>query len=84
MLGNPAVTDAEMQAEWSTLMAELSRVLGLGTHLAVVREVCDKVAASGAPRYAAMLKQPIAGTVDRLLPDNFRKSLAPEAARHLP
>jgi very-short-patch-repair endonuclease len=74
VLGNPTVTDAEMQAKWSELMAELSRVLGLGTHLVAVREVCDKVEASGAPRYAAMLKQPIAGTVDGLLPDSWRKA----------
>lgn len=73
-LGNPAVMDAVMQAEWSAVMAELSRVLGLGTHLAAVREVCDKVEASGAPRYAAVLEQPIAGTVDGLLPDNWRKT----------
>jgi len=72
-LGNSAVTDAGMQAEWSALMAELSRVLGLGTPLAAVREVCDKVEASGAPRYATALKQPIAGTVDGVLPDNWRK-----------
>ncbi|HLA80196.1 MAG TPA: AAA domain-containing protein, partial [Thermoleophilia bacterium] len=61
-------------AKWSALMAELSRVLGLGTHLATVREVCDKLESSGAPRYAVMLKQPIAGTVDGLLPDNWRKA----------
>jgi very-short-patch-repair endonuclease len=63
-----------MQAKWSALMAELSHVLGLGTHLVAVREVCDKVDASGAPRYAAVLKQPIAGTVDGLLPDSWRKA----------
>ena len=74
LVGNPAVTDAEMQAKWSELMAELSRVLGLGTHLVAVREVCGKVEASGAPRYAAELKQPIAGTVDVFLPDNWRKA----------
>ena len=73
-LGNPTVTDAEMQAKWSVLMAELSRVLGLGAHLVAVREVCDKVEASGAPRYATVLKQPIAGTVDGLLPDSWRKA----------
>lgn len=72
-LGNPAVTDAGMQTEWSALIAELSRVLGLGTHLVAVREVCGKVEASGAPRYAAALKRPIADTVDGLLPDNWRK-----------
>lgn len=74
VLGNPTVTDAEMQAGWSELMAELSRVLGLGTHLVAVRELCDKVEASGAPKYAAMLKQPITGTVDGLLPDSWRKA----------
>jgi len=42
-------------------MAELSRVLGLSLHLAAVREICDKVDASGAPKYATALKQPIAG-----------------------
>ena len=73
-LGNPMVTDAEMQAKWSALMAELSRVLGLGTHLAGVRELCDKVEASGAPQYAAALKQPLEGTVDGLLPDSWRKA----------
>ena len=73
-LGNPRIEDARMQAKWTALMAELSRVLGMGTHLATVREVCDKVEASGAPRYAAVLKQPIAGTVDGLLPDSWRKA----------
>ncbi|MFA4947865.1 MAG: AAA domain-containing protein [Candidatus Krumholzibacteriia bacterium] len=73
-LGNPTVADAEMQAKWSALMAELSRVLGLGTHLVAVCEVCDKVVASGAHKYAALLKQPLEGTVDGLLPDGWRKA----------
>ena len=84
VLGNPTVTDAEMQAKWSELMAELSRVLGLGTHLVAVREVCDKVEASGAPRYAAD-----AQTTDywhRGWPASgqLAQSLAPEASHHLP
>lgn len=74
VLGNPTITDAEMQAKWSALMVELSRVLGLGTRLVAVREVCDTVEASGAPKYAALLKQPITGTVDGLLPDSWRKA----------
>ncbi len=73
-LGNPEIEDARMQAEWSALMAELSRVLGLGTHLATVRDVCEKVEASGAPQYAMSLKHPIEGTVDGLLPDNWRNA----------
>src|SRR5207249_1682589 len=73
-LGNPEIEDARMQAKWSALMAELSRVLGLGTHLATVRHVCDKFEASGAPQYATSLKRPLEGTVDGLLPDNWRKA----------
>jgi len=73
-LGNPEIDDTRMQAEWSALMADLSRVLGLGTHLATVRDGCDKVEASGAPQYATSLKQRLEGTVDHLLPDNWRKA----------
>ncbi|MHC1729380.1 MAG: AAA domain-containing protein [Syntrophobacteraceae bacterium] len=72
-LGNPKVSDAEMQAKWSALMAELSRVLGLSTHLSTVREISGKVTASGAPRYAELLKRPITSTVDTFLPVNWRK-----------
>ena len=73
-LGNPEIEDVRMQAEWTVLMAELSRVLGLGTHLAALHEGCGKVEASGAPKYAASLKQPLEGTVDGLLPDNWRSA----------
>jgi len=73
-LGNPAIEDARMQAEWSALMAELSRVLGLTTHLAAVRDVCEKIEASGAPQYATSLKHRLEGTVDGLLPDNWRNA----------
>ena len=73
-LGNLEIEDARMQAEWTALMAELSRVLGLSTHLAAMREGCGKVEASGAPKYAASLKRPLEGTVDGLLPDNWRSA----------
>jgi len=74
VLGNPAVTDAEMQAKWTALLAELSRVLNLRSHLDAVRDVSGKIDASGAPQYAASLKQPLEGVVDRLLPDHWRKA----------
>ena len=73
-LGNPEIEDARMQSEWSALMAELYRVLDLGTHLAAVRHICYKVGASGAPQYVKSLKQPLEGTVDFLLPGNWRKA----------
>lgn len=73
-LGNPEVSDAEMQASWSALMTELSRVLGLATLLATVRAVCDKLEMTGARKYAAALRTPLTGVVDNLLPDHWRKS----------
>lgn len=74
ILGNATVTDTEMQTKWSAQMAELARLHGLSTHLISVREVCDKVEASGAPIYASALKQPGDGIADKLLPDNWRKA----------
>ena len=73
-LGDPGIEDVRVQVAWSALMAELSRVLGLSNHLATVREVCEKIEASGAPDYAEALKQSIDGTVDGLLPDNSRSA----------
>ena len=71
-LGNTIVEDGAMQAEWSRLMTELSRVAALRTHLNVVDDVCGKIEASGAPRYAAALRKPVEGTTDELLPNNWR------------
>lgn len=71
-LGNPEIEDARMQSKWSALMSELSRLQGLAPYLSTVRSVSDKVLASGAPQYATLLKQPVEGTVDSLLPTNWR------------
>lgn len=71
-LGNLEIEDTQMQAEWTALMAELSRVLGLGSHLADVDEICNKIKVSGATNYSELLKQPFDGAVDNLLPDNWR------------
>lgn len=73
-LGNPSIEDARMQAEWTVLMAELSRVLGLRTHLDTVNEICGRIEASGAPNFAALLKRPLQGAVDGMLPDNWRNA----------
>lgn len=78
-LGNTKIEDAQMQAEWSSLMGELSRVLGLRTHLTTVQRVCQAIESSGAPRYAELLKRPVEGTADALLPDS--KKLKPTMVR---
>jgi phosphopantetheinyl transferase (holo-ACP synthase) len=72
-LGSPEIEDARMQAEWSLLMAELSRVLGLGTHLDAVREVCEKLrhqAHHGTPQHSNNRWN--AGR--SILPDNWRNA----------
>jgi len=71
-LGNINIEDATVQAEWSGLMTELSRVSALRTHLNVIDDVCGRIEASGAPRYAAALRKPAEGTIDQLLPNNWR------------
>jgi very-short-patch-repair endonuclease len=73
-LGNPQVPDAEMQGLWSSLMSELSRVLGLGPRLHDVAEICDRIQMSGAPQLAHALKQPLQNATDPLCPDNWRQA----------
>lgn len=74
MLGNPSIADLEMQASWSTLMSELSRVLGLQTKLDTVKKVTNLIAESGAPEYAAILLTPSDSlTTDDLLPSNWKQ-----------
>jgi very-short-patch-repair endonuclease len=73
-LGNPEVNDGQVQSSWSALVAELRRIASLRTHLNAVDAVCGLIAASGAPQYAAILKQPIEGSVDSALPGNWRNA----------
>lgn len=74
-LGNPSITDMEMQANWSTLMSELSRVLGLRLKLDTIKRITDLVSESGAPQYARLLcGPPTSLTSDELLPSNWKQS----------
>src|SRR3546814_13310846 len=63
-----------MQADWSGLMAELSRVLGLRSKLDTVQCVTKLISESGAPNDASSLRQPVSGVVDELLPSNWQQS----------
>jgi len=74
VLGNPDIGDGEMQAEWSRLTGELARVQGVRGHLASVARVTELVESSGAPQYAAALRQPLVSPVDPLLPDDWREA----------
>lgn len=73
-LGSPSTSDGDMQASWSMLMSELSRVLGLRSALDVVERVTNLVKESGAPQYALKLENPPSGETDNLLPGNWRQA----------
>jgi Cdc6-like AAA superfamily ATPase len=71
-LGDPEVNDAQMQAQWTVLMTELARVQSLSQSLAVVRDVTDRIASSGAALWAAKCQSGLTSAADSLLPDNWR------------
>lgn len=71
-LGNPAVADAELQARWSVLTAEVARVNGFGSSLVTVADVAGRFAQGGAPKLANRLREPLTTASDPLLPDNWR------------
>lgn len=72
-LGDPHVQDAEIQAQWSELMAELRRQHSQSPRLQTVVSVTDKIKESGAPRWAQLLRtEAMTSAHDGLLPDNWR------------
>ncbi len=72
-LGNPSITVASMQSSWSQLMEELRRVHSLKSSLDTVETVTHYIEESGAPIWADRLRREPAGTVDELLPSNWRQ-----------
>jgi len=72
-LGDPGVDESALLASWSSLTGELSRVHALAGLLASVRQATARVAESGAPKYADLLRRPLAGGEDGLLPENWRQ-----------
>lgn len=73
VLGSPATTDVGLQAKWSELIAELSRLQDLAPHLREVGCLSNAVEEAGAPIYAAKLREPMLSTFDDLLPNNWRQ-----------
>lgn len=61
-LGNSAISDSKIQARWSELMEELSRVIELRTKLDTVQKVTDLICQSGAPKYVKLLREPSQNT----------------------
>lgn len=71
-LGNPEMGDAQMQAQWTSLMKELARVQALSGALATVQDVTGRMAENGAAKWATRCRLPLIGAIDGLLPDNWR------------
>jgi very-short-patch-repair endonuclease len=72
-LGNPAVAEAGLQAQWSALLEELRRVHGLKPLLETVESGARLIGESGAPLWAERLKTEPAEETDSLLPEDWRK-----------
>ncbi|QIX61450.1 DUF559 domain-containing protein [Hymenobacter sp. BT18] len=74
ILGQPAITDAELREQWATLAQELRRVHELREWLDTVTVVTERIACSGAPRWATQLReQPATGPTDALLPADWQR-----------
>ena len=71
-LGDPAVDEGGLLARWSALMAELARVRALAPQLAVVAEVTQRIADSGAPQLAQRLRRPADTREEPLQPERLR------------
>jgi very-short-patch-repair endonuclease len=72
-LGNPSVSDADMQAKWSSLMDELKRLRGLQGAFADISDITGKIEQSGAKKWAENLRAiPANNTIDILLPDHWQ------------
>jgi len=73
-LGNPNVTESEIQVEWSKLMGELRRIHSLSGSLQIVTDITRMIEDSGAKLWATKLREDHhPGAHDALLPDNWRK-----------
>jgi very-short-patch-repair endonuclease len=72
VLGDPDVSDAEIDANWREVLAEADRLAGLREDLKRVAQVAGLVAASGAPRWAERIEHEPAAEVDAVLPADWR------------
>jgi len=70
-LGNPALDESALLAQWSVLMAELARLHALAGPLGIVNEVTASIAESGAPKLARKLRQAAEVDEDKALPETL-------------
>lgn len=71
-LGRPAADEAELQATWPALQAELSRLTALLPSLQEISRVTAAIEASGASKWAKRLRtQEASGDTDAITPANW-------------
>jgi len=70
-LGNPALDESALLAQWNGLMAELARLHALAGPLGIVNEVTASIAESGAPKLAQRLRQAVQDDEDKALPETL-------------
>lgn len=74
-VGNPSISDMEIQNQSTHLIEELRRTHGLKPALDDVDSICDLIHQSGATQWAHKLKEiPLESTVDSLLPDDWSQA----------
>lgn len=74
-LGNPLVSNSEMQTKWSNLIDELKRIHGLRSAFADVLDICSRIEESGAKVWASELRTHSTNTtVDQLLPNDWQNA----------
>ncbi|MDP4196162.1 MAG: AAA domain-containing protein [Bacteroidota bacterium] len=72
-LGNPDISDIQLQSQWTTLMDELRRINSLRAHFETLKKITGLISSSGAPKWALRLTREAAiqDEEDELLPDNL-------------
>lgn len=74
-IGDFSVAELELQSGWSSLIEELRFIHGLKSYLTDITEICNRIRESGGIKWAEkLLKEPLQGTVDDLLPNNWQQA----------
>lgn len=75
VLGNPEVSDIEVQSQWSQLIGELKRLHSLQGFFSDIADITNRIEQSGAAKWAESLRRtPPTDTSDTLLPDSWSKA----------
>lgn len=75
ILGNPEVSDIEMQSQWSHIVGELKRIHSLQSFFNDITDITNRIEQSGASKWAESLRHiPPTDTTDTLLPDSWSKA----------